>query len=64
MEDVAAMMTSQGATLKAALNKSQADLPLLLYGRTQHEMQIAIRTYMDKLLATLSDKESDLWTAK
>ena len=56
--------TKLGSTLKAALNKSQADLPPMLYGRTQHEMQIAIRTYMDKLLGTLSDKESDLWTAK
>lgn len=64
MDEVTEMMTKMGATLKAALNKSQADLPPMLYGRTQHEMQIAIRTYMDKLLATLSDKESDLWSAK
>lgn len=54
--------TKLGSTLKAALNKAQVDLPPMLYGRTQHEMQIAIRTYMDKLLETLSDKESDLWT--
>jgi len=56
--------TRLGSTLKAALNKAQVDLPVMLYGRSQHEMQIAIRTYMDKLLETLSDKESELWSPK
>lgn len=56
--------TKLGSTLKAALNRAQVDLPVMLYGRSQHEMQIAIRTYMDKLLALLSDKESELWSAK
>ena len=56
--------TKLGSTLKAALNKAQVDLPVMLYGRSQHEMQKAIRTYMDKLLETLSDKESEIWSAK
>ena len=56
--------TKLGSTLKAALNKAQVDLPVMLYGRSQHEMQIAIRTYMDKLLGTLSDKESELWQSR
>lgn len=50
-----------GAALKAAVNKSQVDLPPMLFGLTQHQMQKVIRDYMDKMLERLSDKKSDLW---
>lgn len=50
-----------GAALKAAVNKSQVDLPPMLFGLTQHQMQKVIRDYMDKMLERLSDKTSELW---
>jgi hypothetical protein len=50
-----------GAALKAAVNKSQVDLPPMLFGLTQHQMQKVIRDYMDKMLERLSDKKSELW---
>lgn len=50
-----------GAALKAAVNKTQVDLPPMLFGLTQHQMQKVIRDYMDKMLERLSDKKSDLW---
>lgn len=53
-----------GSALKAASNKAQVELPPMLYGRTQHEMQKAVCTYMDKLFGILSDKDSELWSAK
>lgn len=50
-----------GAALKAAVNKSQVDLPPMLFGLNQHQMQKVIRDYMDKMLERLSDKKSELW---
>lgn len=61
LEEYTSANIKLGAALKAASNKAQVDLPQALYGQSLRDMQKVIRAYMDKMLETIADKNSDLW---
>jgi phage terminase Nu1 subunit (DNA packaging protein) len=55
-------MARIGAAGNAALHRLQADLPPMLVGMNETEMQRVIRAKIDEVVATIRDATNEVWT--